>query len=451
MDDTKASLLNSNTNLSMKKLLVIANLFHASPRVPGFTTYLPEFGWEATIITPPVGANAGTSLGFPKHFLERARMIEAPYRGDIFWLWRRIFKLLGFRTNESITEQVKERAGITSRRSFVDVLMNWYQAIFAYPDTERAWRKPALKTAEEVLKKEPFDAVLSSVPFPTSHRVASEVKTRFGLPWVADFRDPWTQNQNYAYGPVRKHFEQRLEKKTMDAADAMTAAAPAYAEKQEYFLKKPAVVITNGFDPENLNDPPAALTKKFTITYTGTIYTGKQDPAKLLEALKRLISRGAIKPDDIEVRFYGSRQNWLRDSIAKHNLVDVVKQFGAISRKESWQKQKESHILLLLNWEDPEGKGWYPLKFFEYLCARRPILAIGGAPGSAIERLAAETRAGSYAPTVTDIENALLGYYEEDKRTGLVCYNGDLREIEKYSYRGIARKFADVLNQVTVN
>jgi len=193
------------------------------------------------------------------------------------------------------------------------------------------------------------------------------------------------------------------------------------------------------------------LTGKFTITYTGTIYTGKQDPEKLLEALERLISRGVIKPDDIEVRFYGPRQNWLSDRITKHNLADVVRQFGAISRKESWQKQRESHILLLLNWEDPEGKGVVSAKIFEYLCAQRPILATGGTPESAIKRLVTETRAGSYAPTATDIENALLNYYEEYRRTGRVCYNGDLEEIEKYSYRGLARKFADVLNQVAVN
>ncbi len=432
----------------MKEVLIIANLFHASPRLPGFTTYLPDFGWEATIITPPMGSNAQTSLGFPAHFPERAKIVAAPYRGDIFWFWRRVFKLLGFKTSESITEQVKERTGIISKQSFIDILMKWYQTIFAYPDTERTWRKPALKTASDVLKKEHFDVVLSSSPFPTSHRVASEVKRRFGLPWVADFRDPWTQNHAYPYGFIRKYFEQRSESKTLGNADAMTAAAPAYAEKQEQFHHKPVAVITNGFDPENVNDPPADLTEKFTITYTGQIYTGKQDPEKFLAALEKLVSRGIIKPDDLEVRFYGSRQSWLRDSIMKHHLPSVVSQFGTISRNESWQKQRESHVLLLLNWEDPQEKGVYPLKFFEYLAARRPILASGGFAGDDIEKLLNEAKAGIYAPTIEDIETSLLSFYEEYKRTGRVCYNGDFREIKKYSYREIAKKFADILNQV---
>lgn len=433
----------------MKRVLIVANLYHLSSRIPGLAKYLPEFGWQAVILTPPVGSKARISLGFPEQFLERARIIEAPYRGDIFWLWRKMFKLFGFKTSESITEQLKERASVTSRRSFIDILMNWYQTIFAYPDTERTWRKPALKAASEILKNEHFDAILSSSPFPTSHRVAAEVKRGFGLPWLADFRDPWTQNHNYPYGFIRKHFENKLELRTLGSADTITAAAPAYAEKQEHFHKKPVAIITNGFDPDNVNDPPADLTKKFTITYTGYIYTGKQDPEKFLVVLEKLISEGTTKPGDIEVRFYGPRQNWLRGRITKHNLTGIVRQCGAVSRYESWQKQKESHVLLLLNWEDPKEKGVYPLKLFEYLSAQRPILASGGFPKDDIEKLLVETKAGVYAPTVEEIETSVLSFYEEYKRTGRVCYNGDLKEIDKYSYREMAKKFADMLNQVT--
>ena len=96
----------------MKRILIIANLYHASPRIPGLATYLPEFGWEATIITPSID-NAERRLGFPEKFLERAKIAEAPYQGDIFWFWRKIFKLLGFKTDESVTEQIKERVGVT--------------------------------------------------------------------------------------------------------------------------------------------------------------------------------------------------------------------------------------------------------------------------------------------------------------------------------------------------
>ena len=156
-----------------------------------------------------------------------------------------------------------------------------------------------------------------------------------------------------------------------------------------------------------------------------------------------------FNPGDIEVRFYGPKQNWLRNDIIKHNLVGIVEQCGVISRNESWEKQRESHVLLLLNWEDPKEKGVYTLKLFEYLAAWRPIMASGGFYGSDIEKLLKETKTGVYVPTAEEIEASLLSFYEEYERTGRVCYKGNLKEINKYSYREMASKFADILNQVT--
>ena len=351
--------------------------------------------------------------------------------------------------NESITEQIKERIGETSKRSFIDIVMNWYQTIFAYPDTERTWRKPALKTAVAILKKEHFDAILSSSPFPTSHIVASEIKKRFGLPWLADFRDPWTQNHNYPFGFIRKHFETKLELQTLSSADTMTAASPEYAKKQEQFHERPAAVITNGFELESVNNPPVHLTDKFTITYTGSIYTGKQYPEKFFNVVQGLISEGIITSNDIEVRFYGPKQNWLRDIIISRGLVDVVKQYGAVSRYESWQRQRESHVLLLLNWEDPKERGVYPLKFFEYLAACRPILASGGFPRDDMKKMVVKTKAGVYASTFNEIKMSILDFYKQYKRTSSVSYKGDLKEINKYGYQEIAKKFAGILNQMT--
>ena len=88
------------------------------------------------------------------------------------------------------------------------------------------------------------------------------------------------------------------------------------------------------------------------------------------------------------------------------------------------------------------------MKLFEYLSACRPILASGGFAKDDIEKILIETKAGVYAPTVEEIETSLLSFYEEYKLTGRVCYNGDLKEINKYSYREMARKFADSLNRI---
>jgi len=105
--------------------------------------------------------------------------------------------------------------------------------------------------------------------------------------------------------------------------------------------------------------------------------------------------------------------------------------------------------LLGLNWNDQRGRGWYPLKTFNYLAAQRPILSVGGLGNDQVKKLLDETKAGIYARTVEDVKGALRESYSEYKRTGKVSYTGDIKEISKYSHREMARRYSEVLNQVT--
>ena len=123
--------------------------------------------------------------------------------------------------------------------------------------------------------------------------------------------------------------------------------------------------ITHGFDPEKMSDGKANLTSKFTITYTGQIYT-KHNPSKLLVALKDLISERVIDPKDVDVRFYGPENNLLAKKIEEYGLSAVVRQCGVVPREISFEKQRESQLLLLLKWEDPRERGLYSGKVFDF-------------------------------------------------------------------------------------
>jgi len=266
---------------------------------------------------------------------------------------------------------------------------------------------------------------------------------------VADLRDLWSQNHYYPYGPVRKMIDRRLELKTLSTADALVTVSQPCAEKLRTLHKgKLTYLITNGFDPEKLNDPPAKLTPKFTITYTGTIYTGKQDPSKLFAALQSLISNGTMDSKDIEVRFYGYKEGWLARGVEEYGLSDIVKQYGVVPRRVAFEKQRESQLLLLLNWEDWREKGTYTLKVFEYLAAQRPILATGGSGDDVIERLLNETKAGVHGSRIEDIKSILSDLYSGYKLKGKISYNGDRAKINKYSYREMAKKFAEILDDI---
>lgn len=432
----------------MKRLLVIANLHHASPRIPGLVSALPEHGWEAVIFTPPLVANAPQVLGFPVGFLDKVRVIQAPYRGDIFWAWRGVFRLLGFDMKESLTEQIKDRARVRHKRSFVDELMRAYQTLFAYPDTERTWRGPGLRVARQAAKSQTFDAILSSSPFPTSHRIANRLQRETGLPWIADFRDTWTDNPLYDFPVMRKKLERRLEKTTLESAGALVTVSDAYADQLKRTHGRGVVVIPNGFTFQPAPDGANPLSERFRITHTGTIYTEKQDPEKFLLALAQLIAEGAIDPRDVEVHFFGRRDHWLNSRIATHGLENVVSQRGSVSRLDAVAEQRKAQLLLFLNWEDRENKGLSHLKLYEYLAAGRPILATGGHGDDSSRQILAHTDTGYFAPTVADIKLALSTAYRQYRDAGRVAYRGRAEAISEYSYAGRARLLAQCLDSV---
>jgi glycosyltransferase involved in cell wall biosynthesis len=406
-------------------------LFYASPRIPGLAKYLPEFGWQPIILTVPLGEDPDSRFGPPNDFRKKNQVIE---------------------THDYTS---KKTAGLGARKRLrrmkplLRFVYRRYSEIVHYPDKEKGWIPFALDAGEKLLENEPADVIISSYSPGTCHIVAQKLKEKYNIPWVADFRDLWTQNHNYPYSSLRKLFEKRLELRTLSIADALVTTSTFWAEKLKRLHGKAAYTITNGFDPETMAKGKAHLTQKFTITYTGQIYTGKQDPSKLLAALKTLISEGTVDPKNVEVRFYGTKNELLKKKIEGYGLSDVVRQYGVIPRTASFKRQRESQLLLLLNWEDPLEKGTYTGKVFEYLAAQRPILATGGFGKDVIEELLAETNSGIYCQTVEETKKAVREMYLEYQTKGKVAYHGIAEKIGKYSYREMAKNFAEILDNLT--
>src|SRR5205823_652371 len=136
-------------------------------------------------------------------------------------------------------------------------------------------------------------------PPETTHLIAARAKKLLGCPWVADFRDLWTQNlaaQKHCSDALRTH----LEKKTLQVADALvTTSAPWAARLSERYWTKPVYTITNGFDPDDFQLRPPRLTDFFSITYAGQLYEGKRDPSVVFEVIAELIREQAISATDV--------------------------------------------------------------------------------------------------------------------------------------------------------
>lgn len=423
----------------MKNVLIIAYHFNkketiGSIRMRGIAKYLPEYGWNPTILTPQLDCTSEPEC--------RYNIIETNY-DDITTIWK---GKLGFNTQDTVKTQLGKPT-YKNKKSFIDYVLKIWDEIFAYPDTNIGWYKHAVKSGEKLLKEGKYNAILSSSNPATCHLVANKLKTLFGIPWVADFRDLWSQNHYSEHFTLRKILEKRLETTTISAADILTTVSQPLAIKlRENHRKKQVNTIMNGFDPEFKN-PGTKTTEKFTIVYTGALYQGKRDPEPLFQATSELINSGKISSSDIEILFFGTDDDWLFNDIRKYNLEKVIKVCGPISREESILQQRKAQVLLLLTWNHPAEKGVYTGKLFDYLAAQRPVLAMG-IPGSVIEELLDDTQAGVYVSSIEELKNAILSYYHEYQLTGKVSCKGNPVEIEKYSHREMARKFAEVLDSI---
>jgi len=424
----------------MKRVLIITYHFPPRPTVAslrplGLARFLPEFGWEPVILTAALP-------GKPDPYF---KVIETQYH-DSLGFGKRLFKL---DSQSPLIAQAKNKLKIRSEKSPLDFILAAIGEITAYPDPQKGWRRFAVKAGQDILRQQNIHAIISTSPPETSHIIAKKLKDEFKIPWVADFRDLWTQNYYYLYSPLRKSIERRLELNTLSTAEALvTVSQPAADDLRSLHRQKPVHSIPNGFDPAEVNTTPGNLTDKFTITYTGNLYPGKQSPEPLFAALRDLITEGSMDASDIEVRFYGPEAGWIYKQAERYELTGTVRQFGVVPREITLNKQRESQLLLLLKWNDTRQRGFYTAKIFEYLAARRPVLAVGGFP-DVVDQLLDETKAGVSGQTGEDIKAVLLRLYQEYKSTGAVSYSGDEAETSKYSHREMAKRFAAILDIIT--
>jgi len=426
----------------VKKCLLIAYHFPpregiGSQRPSKLAKYFSEFGWEPIILTAKLP-------GKPQ---DGVRTIETDYK-DVLSSTK---SLLGLDQNKGVQEQLNIQASKNaSSLTWKGRIIRFAKDLIAFPDGQRGWYKYAMQSARELLNKEKVDVILSTSSPVTSHMIARDLNREYRIPWVADLRDLWTQNHFYRRTGFIKYYEKRLELETFRYADSLVTVTPEFADKLQLLHKnKKVYCITNGYDTDDFDNIPVKLTDKFTITHTGTLYNGKRDPSLLFAAVSSMINENKIDKKVIEVRFYGPREDWVIDAIRKYNLDGVVNLYGNVSRDEALEKQKESHLLLLLLDTNDREKDVYPAKIFEYFGARRPIMAFGGA-GGAVKRLLEETRAGEFAEDMNGLRKILLQYYQQYVKSGKVdCAINDNEE--NYTYKSIAKKYVNSINEIVQN
>jgi glycosyltransferase involved in cell wall biosynthesis len=392
--------------------------------------YLPQFGWEVVVVTPH--AQRG-----PR---PPARVIETDYE-DVLENWKR--KIPGLDPSKPLQAQLKMQATKPREKRFLSRTVDFAKSLLVYPDDTKGWIRIACEAIGKI--DFPIDAILSTAPPITTHLIAQKAKLKFACPWIADFRDLWATNLDNPHEPFLHNWDRRLEEKCLRWADVLVTVSRPWADRLEaLYPDKSVKVITNGFDPADFVHQ-GTPTNYFSISYTGQLHAGKRDPTLLFETIHELIAEGSVAPDKLRIAFYGPTEPWMQALIERYDLHEIVTLHGVVSRSEALQRQRESQILLLLGWANPQETGQHTGKLFEYFGSRRPILAVGGVRGVLTEALE-ETGAGVHALSKQQLREFLIHSYTEFRERGRVRYRGNEVEVMKYTHEAMARNFSALLD-----
>lgn len=417
-------------------------------RVGKLAKYLSGYGWEPWVLTLQDGI-------FPS---AGALPIEIPEKRVIRADLGKLATLLVVRrqsAGEIKTTQPKVRGSTNippaplSQKWKQDV-WRWFSAQFTdvrFPDRAIPWVLPAVIKGRTLLQRKSFQAIFSSHGPPSSHIVASILAAQFGIPWVADYRDLWSNNHILCRREPFQWIETQIERWILKKACALTTVSLPLAVQLEQLHHKRVTVIPNGFDEEDYWYTPSDGEKKpFTIVYTGMIYPGKRDPSIIFQAVRQLIDTARFKPDAIEIHFYGSDKSLLKKLAQQHRVEDRIHLFSRIPNQDAIRKQTEADMLLLLEWSDPSAKGVYTGKVFEYLGARRPIMATGPA-GGVIESLLAETQSGRLVVDAEAAARMIVRWAKIKQSVGTTRLSPDSERLNPYKRRWQAGQLAAVLTR----
>lgn len=433
----------------MKRVLIIT--YYWPPAGGGgvqrwlkFVRYLHEFGWEPIIYTPknPEMPETDVSLlkDLPNDLLVLKTNIWEPYR---------LYKLFtGKKSDQKI-----QTAFLTEKKqknSWLEDISLQIRGNLFIPDARRFWIKPSSRFLTKWLSKNHVDAIVSTGPPHSMHLIAMKLRDTLRIPWLADFRDPWTNIDFYhqlklSHNADSRHH--RLEKEVLLKADAVTVVSRGMLLEFEQIIERPYKVITNGFDEADIaHIKNIQQDKKFSIAHIGSLVKTR-NPQILWNVLSKLVLELPGFSEHLEIKLVGKTDFEVKEAIKTAQLENFIKEISYLPHNEVIIEQFKSQVLLLLINNTPNSKLILTGKIFEYLQSKRPILCIGPMDGDAAQLIHA-TNSGlcsSFDDSVSLEKNIRLLYqrFTEGKT------EWESRESGQYSRKNLTRLLSIELNRIT--
>ncbi len=425
-------------------------------RPAGFCSHLHEYGYEAHVISNAIPPAEGGTIPVDPSLMRLVpddlridRIPHADWMQSLLDLRARVRGNTAAPVQATSTGEAGEPdAGAHggSIRQLRDRIVN---RLLLFPDRQNRWIAAVRRAARALAPDERPDVVFATGN-PWSSLVAGlDVAKMLGVPFVADFRDPWTQNPKPPL-PELVAAAAACERRILTRADRVIANTPALHDA--FAAQYPAsadkiVTITNGYH-ESLLVPgmnehaPEVQTSGIELEYYGSVYELRK-PTVLLEAVASLADSGRIQPGEFRITFTG---NWGVSDPACNALAerlearDLIRRQAAVSHTAYLERIRSAQHLLVLQQDFPLQ---IPGKIYEYVATGRPLFLVGGEGATA--SLVREHKLGHVcADNHEDLCAAITALV--DGRLSIVPPATET--IAAFGYAALTRQLAGVLDEV---
>ena len=377
----------------MKRVLIITYYWPPSGgggvmRWLKMSKYLPEFGWQPVIYTPENPDPSVKDESLLKEIHPKAEIVKTPI-WEPYDIYR---KLTGKKKSDSFKAGYISEA---SRGNWKDKISVFLRGNLLIPDPRAFWVNPSVRFLRDYLNQNPVDLIITTGPPHSMHLIGLKLKKHINVPWLADFRDPWTEIDFYHRLKLTRwadKIHRKLEQRVLNTADIVTTVSPYLKKTTEKLAGRRVDVIYNGFDPEDFRFEKFTGDGFFTISHYGA-FNRDRNPSALWRALQKLKENSDDFARQLRIQLIGQTDETILKEIRECGLEENLRMEGHLPHKEGLQLLSGSQILLLPLNDAPNVKGILPGKMYEYLALQRPILAIGPSDGDFAEILHS-TRSG---------------------------------------------------------
>ncbi|PZD79298.1 glycosyl transferase family 1 [Mesonia sp. K7] len=424
-----------------KKVLII--LYYWPPAGgPGvqrwlkFVKYLPEFGIEPIVFAPSNPDYPIIDKGLEREIQENLKFYKLP-----IWEPYRYANLFGSKN------KAKEISSglITDRKKqgFIERLMLFIRGNMFIPDARKFWKKPAVNFLSKVIEEEQIDTVISTGPPHSLHLIAKDLKKRFNINWIADFRDPWTKigyHEDLKLTSTSRKKHLKLEQAVLDTADKIVTTSFTTQKDFESQTQTPVFCVTNGYDGAQIHE--SELDEHFTISHIGSLLT-KRNPTVLWDVLEEIIIENKQFEEHFKLRLIGKVSEDVLQSMRYRALESHIENLGYLAHTKLIDYQSKTQVLLLVEIDEEKTRGIIPGKLFEYLRANRPILAIGPKDWDVGVILKQITGSPHFEYSHREaIKQQILQWFEAYLEKKLQV---DHQEISQFHRKDLTRKLAEII------